>query len=230
MPILPAALLLAAAAAQPPAASPDTASPVYAEGRVLVLVPPRFPKEALARGEKGSVSVSARIRTDGQLEAIRIAAEPPNEAFESAVMDVAPFWRLQPRILSPSCQAAEGAATVTIWFEIEAGEPRVRFTPSPPPAGVAPPLIHRDRVPVRFVPPTYPTALAVHPRAPREAVHLVYLAVAADGAVTGVTVAPLLHYRDFEPHIAAAARQWKFAPQPERWCAEMELRFGLDPS
>lgn len=194
---------------------------------MLVMVPPEYPKEALARGLVGKVTVTGTIRTTGHLADIRIDASPPDSAFESAVMEVAALWRLQPRIVSPDCGASEAPARVTIWFEIAGGKPKVSFTPSPAPAGIAPPEIHRDRKPVRFTLPGYPRGLASHPRTPELIVQLVYLGVAADGSVTNVTVSPLFFNRDFEPHIVAAARHWKFAPQASSWCGEMELRFDL---
>ncbi len=224
---LVAALLAAFSLAAAPLEAQEPATPVYAEGRMLVMVAPEFPEKALARGESARVMVSGTIRTTGRLDNIRIEAKPPSEAFESAVMEVAHLWRLQPRIVSPECGATEAPARIELWFETADGKPKVSFTPSRPLTGTVTPEIFRDRKPLRFTLPRYPAVLARDPRTPKLVVQLVYLGVAGDGAVTNVTVAPLLFYRDFEPHIVAAARHWKFAPQDRSWCAELELRFDL---
>ena len=63
---------------------------------------------------------------------------------------------------------------------------------------------------MRTITPLYPPKFALDPKAPKSMVQVAYVAVAEDGAVTGVTVAPMLYYRDFEPYITSAVRQWKF--------------------
>jgi TonB family protein len=231
-PLLAALLLAANAAASPPATAPATAEPereklLYAEGRMLVLVAPRFPETAAAKGETGKVEVSGTIRTDGRLENVRVEATPPNPAFEIAVIDVLPLWRMQPRIATPGCEAADTEGHVTLWFEMDGGRPKVSYGTRPP-AIVRVPDLRNDRKPVKFVPPLYPQKLALEPNAPRAILQVAYVAVADDGSVTGVTVAPMLYYREFEPLLAAAVRQWKYAPQPGPWCAEVRFQMTLD--
>ncbi|HEX4944378.1 MAG TPA: energy transducer TonB [Usitatibacteraceae bacterium] len=208
------------------AAEPAPGKPVYGEGRMLVLVSPQFPAAALAKGETGKVDVFGTIRTDGSLENVRIETSPPNESFESAVMNVVPLWRLQPRIVTPDCGAASTKGQVTIWFELDGGKPKVSYGTRPPP-GTAPPAIHIDRRPIRTVTPNYPAKLAQDPKAPKSMVQVAYVAVAEDGAVTGVTLAPMLYYRDFEPNIVAAMRQWKFEQQVQAWCGEFEMVLAM---
>lgn len=230
-----AALLVAATGGGAPAGSPAPARPaapvpeklLYDEGRMLVLVAPRFPEPALAKGETGKVEVTGTVRTDGRLENVRVEGTPPNPLLEIAVIDVLPLWRLQPRIAMPGCEAAETEGRVTIWFDIEGGKPKVSYAARAP-AGAADPGIRTDRKPVRFVAPLYPQKLALDPKAPKAVLQVAYVAVAGDGAVTGVTVAPMLHYREFEPLLAAAVRQWKYAPQPSAWCAEVRFHMTLD--
>ncbi len=225
---LAAAPALAASEAQAPPATPPAAKPLYAEGRVVVLVAPKFPPAALQAGLKGRVDVYATVHTDGSLEGIRIEATPPLEPFESAVMAVAPLWRLQPRIDDRRCQAYETAGHVTIWFDIDKeGKPHVSYGAHVPP-GSTPSVIHADRQPVQMVNPLYPASLARNPRAPRSSLQVAYVAVSDDGSVTGITLAPALYYRDFEPLLAAAIRQWKFAPQPSRWCGEIQFNMTLE--
>lgn len=228
MPKFLAAFAAAAATAVPAlAAEPAPDKPLYAEAGMLVLVAPAFPREALAKGLTARVDVIGTVRTDGTLANVRLEANPPQEAFESAVMDVVPLWRLQPRITSPGCLAAETEGRVAIWFDLVNGAPKVSYGTSRPPAA-QPAEIRTDRKPVRMVAPLYPRKLAEDPRAPRAILQVAYVAVADDGAVTGVTVAPMLHYRDFEPLIAAAVRQWKYAPQPSPWCAEVRFHMSLE--
>lgn len=229
-----AAWLAAAATAMPAlAATPATApapapeKPLYQDAGMLVLVAPAFPKDQLAAGRTARVDVTATVRTDGTLQDIRLSANPPADAFATAVMDVVSLWRLQPRIVTPACMARETPARVAIWFDIVNGAPKVSYGTSRP-EGVAPAELHTDRQPVTMVTPLYPKRLLQDPNAPRAILQVAYVAVAEDGAVTGVTLAPMLHYRDFEPLIAAAVRQWKYAPQPRRWCAEVRFHMTLD--
>lgn len=219
-------LLAGACLASAPAATQAPGKLLYADGRMLVLVAPRFPKEALEKGQTATVDVFATIRTDGRPENVRIEANPPNESFESAVMDVVPLWRLQPRIVPPGCGAADTQGHVTIWFEIDRGKPKVSYATHPP-AGIAPADIHNDRRPVRTINPLFPPKLAQDPKAPKSMTQIAYVSIAEDGAVTGVTVSPMLYYRDFEPFISAALHQWKFEPQDSPWCGEFELVMTL---
>lgn len=233
LPAMVAAMLVAASpAAATQATETKTAAtqadkPMYAEGRMLVLVAPTYPKEALAKGLTATVNVSGTVRTDGLLEGVRIESTPPGEAFESAVMDVVPLWRLQPRIVTPGCGAEDTRGRVTIWFEIADGKQKVSYGTHPAGSG-APAEIITDRAPVRAVKPLYPRKLAQDPRAPKAILQLAYVAVSGDGDVTGVTVAPMLHYREFEPLLAAALRQWKYAPQERSWCAEVRFHMTLE--
>ncbi|HQZ45355.1 MAG TPA: hypothetical protein PK042_04525 [Usitatibacteraceae bacterium] len=223
---LAATFLAALSLASGGTAAQAPGKPLYAEGRMLVLVPPDFPRQALEQGRTAMVEVFGTIRTDGLLEGIRIEATPPIEAFESAVMEVAPMFRLQPRIDAATCGAFDTSGHVTFWFEIADAKPKVSYGVHAP-TGSAAPEIHVDRKPVHMVNPLYPARLARSPNAPREILQVAYVAVAGDGAVTGVTLAPMLHYREFEPLISAAVRQWKFAPQASRWCGEVSFNMTL---
>ena len=227
MPRSPAAKFLAAftlACATASAQAPG--KPLYAEARMLVLVPPVYPKQALEKGQAATVEGFGTVRTDGLLEGIRIEATPSLDAFESTVMEVAPMMRLQPRIDAATCGAYETSGHVTFWFEIVDGKPKLSYGAHVP-TGSAAAAIHVDRKPVHTVNPLYPAKLARSPNAPKESLQIAYVAVAADGAVTGVTLAPALYYRDFEPLLVAALRQWKYAPQPSRWCAEVRFNMAL---
>lgn len=194
---------------------------------MLILVSPTYPTDELAKGHGATVDVSGTIGTDGLLKNVRIEASPAGEAFEAAVMDVVPLWRLQPRIASPGCGAADTEGHVTIWFEIADGKPKVSYGTRPP-AGAVAPGIFTDRKPVHMVAPLYPKKLAADPKTPKAILQVAYVAVGDDGSVTGVTVAPMLYYREFEPLLWAAIRQWKYAPQDRPWCGEVRLQMGLD--
>lgn len=223
-----ASTLLAAASLLPAPAAAQVADKLYyAEGGMLVLLAPAFPKEALARGESATVTVAGNVQTDGRLEDVLIETVPPNAAFESAVRQVVPLWRLQPRIVSPGCGAAETAGRVTIWFEIEDGKPKVRYAATRP-AGLKP-EIRNDRPPVRAFAPKYPARFAVDPKTPKSVLQVAYLGVAEDGSVINVTLAPMLYYRDFEHDIVEAVRQWKYAPQALPWCGEAVFNLALEP-
>jgi hypothetical protein len=38
----------------------------------------------------------------------------------------------------------------------------------------------------------------------------------------------MLYYREFEPLIALAVRQWKYAPQDHPWCGETTFQLTLE--
>jgi TonB family protein len=200
----------------------------YVEGGMLVLLAPNYPKDALARGETATVTVFGTIQTDGRLENVRIEASAPSESFAVAVREAAQLWRMQPRIVPPGCGATETEGKVTIWFEIADGKPKVSYAAIPPAGAARTPAIHIDRKPVRSVAPQYPTKLAADPRTPKSLMQVAYVGVAEDGSVTNVTVAPMLYYREFEPLIALAVRQWKYAPQEQSWCGETTFQLTLE--
>jgi len=222
MTLLAATALLAA-----PAVAQVADKLYYAEGGMLVLLAPAFPKDALARGESATVTVAGTVQTDGRLEGVRIETSPPNAAFESAVRQVVPLWRLQPRIVSPGCGAAETDGRVTIWFEIEDSKPKVRYAATRP-VGLKP-EIRNDRPPVRAFAPKFPAKFAVDPKTPKSVLQVAYLGVAEDGSVINVSLAPMLYYRDFEQDIVEAVRQWKYAPQALPWCGEAVFNLALEP-
>jgi TonB family protein len=219
---------IAIAVAAPLAGAAETpARLLYAEGGLLVLVPPAYPPAALAGGKTATVEITGTVRTDGRLDHIGISSNPPDEAFESAVMDVAPLWRLQPRILTPGCGATETRGHVTIWFEIDRGKPKVSYGAHRP-VRVPAPEIHLDRQPQRLIAPRYPRELMERAKTPKTVLQVAYVAVSADGAVTGVTVAPMLYYRDFEPFLAEALRQWKYPRQESAWCGEVQFNLSQE--
>lgn len=211
-----------------PVAAKEADKLYYTEGGMLVLIAPAYPKASLARGETATVTVLGTIQTDGRLENVRIEAVAPNETFAEAVKRVARLWRLQPRIDAPTCGATETQASVTVWFEIENGKPKVSYSAASPQAAMAAPAIYNDRKPIRIIGPQYPPKLAADPKTPKSIMQLAYLGVAADGSVTSVTMAPMLYYREFEPQIVSAARQWKYVPQGEPWCGETVFQLTLD--
>ncbi len=226
------ALLPVAIAAQAPAASaPAPKAPEklkYVEGGMLVLLAPAYPREALALGETAVVTATGTIQTDGRLENLRFESSVLNEAFVTAVRDAARHWRMQPRIVPPQCNATETEGQVTFWFEIADGKPKVSYAVKPPPAGAAAAAIFNDRKPTQAIAPQFPPKLAADPKAPATVLQIAYVGVAASGDVINVTLAPALHYREFEPYISEALRHWKYAPQGEPWCAEAAFLMNRD--
>ena len=138
------------------------------------------------------------MRTDGGLDNASIDPGAGNEAFAAAVKTVVPLWRLQPRIDPSSMPRHRGKARVSLWFDIANGQPKVSYGTRAA-RGREAPDIRTDRKPDRMVAPLYPQKLAMDPNAPKAILQVAYVAVAEDGSVTGVTVAPMLHYREFEP-------------------------------
>lgn len=224
-------LACAPALAQGPAPAPEAPPRLrYAEGQVLVLLAPAYPKDAWVRGEHSQVDVVGTVQGDGTLRNPRVTSTPQNATFELAVMNVIKHWRFQPKVETPDCGFKETDAKLTLWFEIAGGKPKVSHSRGAPanPASVAiaPPDIVVGRIPQRGLLPPYPEKLAKATNKPGPLTQIAYLGVKADGSVASATLAPVLYYEDFQAPLYPALASWRFPPQPKAWCGEFELQFG----
>jgi protein TonB len=86
------------------------------------------------------------------------------------------------------------------------------------------PAVRKNVSPSHRVKPTYPrTAL-------RDGVSgkvIVWLRVAPDGSVTGLEIKESRPPRVFDAEVRRALMQWKFAPEPVGFIAEIEVEFNL---
>lgn len=222
--------LVALAASVGAAEDLKSVTPYYSEGQLLILIPPDYPADALARNETAAVEVSGRVLIDGSLQNMKLASSPPSPALEKAVRDVADNWRLHPRVGS-DCRMQEIETKVTIWFEIAGGKPKISYSllkPEP-----LDPALKKEinesalRSIRRKVRPRYPSRVAINRNAPDESLQVAYARVESDGRVSSVSVVPRLYYKSYEDEIVHALSRWEFEPSPKGFCAEIPVHFKL---
>lgn len=78
----------------PAAANPPAPAPVALQ--LLSAPPPRYPPLALRRRIEGDVTVVFTVRTDGSVDAPRVASAQPAGLFEDAALDAVRRWRFAP--------------------------------------------------------------------------------------------------------------------------------------
>jgi TonB family protein len=201
----------------------------YAEGQLLVLVAPDYPPEAVKKGETGSVIVDGKVKVDGRFDNPTLTVSPPSAALEDAVRGVLKYWRMQPR-LDRDCTFRETQARVTIWFDIDAGTPKVSYSrslaPAPDPALVEQ-MQQRYEILSRRE-PVYPWNVSRNPNAPGVAPQVAYVRVGPDGLVRNVRVAPKRYFGEFEEELVWSLKQWRFTPSAKGLCAEIPIDFRLN--
>ncbi len=101
-----------------PAANPSQASrlPATADaGPVPVSQPPpTYPREALRRGEGGTVRVTATIAADGSVERMDVAQSSGNRYLDRAALDAVRRWRFKPAMRNG--QPVSGTVVIPVNF------------------------------------------------------------------------------------------------------------------
>lgn len=75
--------------------------------RLQLVVPPVYPKDALARGETATIDVTARVRADGTMDFPIVHATPDQAAFQKAILEAVPYWLFQPPVDGDTCEPRE---------------------------------------------------------------------------------------------------------------------------
>ncbi len=83
------------------------------ETKLLKQIHPKYPKEALAGGTKGSVVVDVVIDKNGKPTSMKVLKGDP--VLAKAVLEVLPQWRWKPIRLNGT--AVEFESTITVNFE-----------------------------------------------------------------------------------------------------------------
>jgi TonB family protein len=222
----------AAAAAQLPTIAADASrKPYYVPGAPVVIASPDYPAAALAAGTTAQVEVAGTVQADGGFVPKRVAGS--SGAFEQSVREVLKFWRFIPAMDAGTCGFREHEAAYRVWFEIDAGKPKVSVSMVPRSADapawfLAPPQL--PRADARRS-PEYPRSMIRQNVA--YAILVAYVPVRRDGSTGEVTTLPGTHHPDFEAATIAALREWRFDP-PAGWpaerqvvCAEIPVEFRL---
>lgn len=94
-PAAPPATTAAAASPAPPVV-PSAPAPAPVALQLLSAPPPRYPPLALRRRIEGDVTVIFTVRTDGSVDAARVASAQPPGLFEDAALEAVRRWRFAP--------------------------------------------------------------------------------------------------------------------------------------
>ena len=149
-------------------------------GRLVRIVRPEYPPEALRTRQAGSVEIEGVVEGSGRIGHVTYKPNAPAaEAFVAALRGVVPFWQFAPNP-GPDCQPDGRTVSARVDFEIDAGQPRI-FVTQPAGRGAGGPAA---LAPLRTARPSYPRAMrmrAVEGRAYARA------DVDASGAVVAVS-------------------------------------------
>jgi protein TonB len=175
-----------------------------------------------------AIEVIKKPLTATIIEEIKVPPPPPPPPPPRKIVE--PPKTLQPYVPPPDVPVPTQTTepVISAVTAIAPTEPVVIAPPSPP--VVAPPqpkpAIRRGAVPIERVEPVYP----------REAIRdnissgkvVARLQVDEKGLVTNVTIVEANPRRVFDREVIRALSQWKFAPEGDRYIAEIEISFVLN--
>jgi len=102
----------------PPAPAPTTPRPVASADPVPVSSPsPRYPQDALRRGESGKVMVRIEVGPDGVPTAASIVESSQSRALDKAALDAVKRWRFSPAVADG--HPVVGSVVVPIEFNLD---------------------------------------------------------------------------------------------------------------
>jgi hypothetical protein len=181
-------------------------------GTAWLLTEPAYPKNALEKGLTGYVDVEARVTGTGELKEIEFKPGAPEaEAFVDALREPAKIWRFYGPI-GDDCLPSSERISSRVWFEIDAGKPRIFVSRGEHRMFYGPHL-----TPMKRVEPNYPRRMI---RDNREAILFARSEIDPSGKVIGVTATAFPRERaellfEFEKETRRALALWVFPPAPE---------------
>ena len=185
-------------------------------GMVTRVLPPDYPPAALARGQTGSVTVEGTIDRNDRLRKARLVADgdTPGE-FVAAVKDALAHWEFA-ATLDERCVPQEARYWTRIWFEIDAGRPKISIERLVPvDAKPAQPAFDPELVrPLRHVKPAYPRTMIN--RGEQGTIHA-RMTVEPDGTISAVETST--RHREEERRMLMreterTLREWRYPPMP----------------
>ena len=203
----------------------------------IAVVPPDFPKAALAAGQGAKIDLSGTILANGAFVRPKFASDVPQEAaFRKEIEDVIKFWIFFPSVDEVTCIASDVEKHVRVWFEIEGGKPKV---------SVSSPVVEPKTAPqpndayFEKRAPDFPRGRAVYPRSAAldRSIMGADISVLARvdhlGNVVDAWVAPSYSHRDFSYAALAATKRAVFRLKPgalkegETRCASLLYNFRI---
>jgi hypothetical protein len=238
--LMAGAVLPQVAVAQTPAETPSHADDPAKWGTVARVLPPEYPKEALASGVTGSVDVEGMVTGWGTLQDVEYhPRSDPAAVFVEPLKSVMPHWRFHPT-LGNDCMPRNVRVTTRVIFEVEQSKPKISVEHVRGNAGGGVP---RYPGPAFRPHPAYPAVLL---RAQVEARTYNMQIVNPDGDVVGVEskVFPLYRdsavtgedpqYREIVSHFeqanyrALTRRRYEAQPEgnlnPRKICAQLDYK------
>ena len=204
-------------------------------GTVEALIAPDYPREALRRGQTGSVVIRGTVSPHrGRLENIQYVPDrPESKVFVEAIEDLVPRWKFNPPV--KDCMPSDEIVTAEMSFEIDEGKPRIFLTRGAKPKGGS----------TGPSDPNYRILKRVNPGWPKDMLALgwtatVYSRIEIDNAgkvvgVTSRTYSPRVAYEEsldsFTKMAARTYKRWQFVPVADDFAphrsACYELQFVL---
>jgi TonB family protein len=137
----------------------QTGAPVVRLAEPLLIVSPRYPKNAPSDKKQVEVRVTGLITEKGDFGSPAYAANPGEDAFVEAVREVLPHWRFEPDIDNAACKPKAYEARLSIWFEMTGDGPSISGsmpTAAPQPRNLPPDAQHKRGILKRYPNMTYP--------------------------------------------------------------------------
>lgn len=103
----------------------QTGAPAVRLAEPLLIVSPRYPKDAPSGRKQVEVRVTGLVTEKGDFGSPAYAANPGEEAFVDAVREVLPHWRFEPDIDNAACKPKAYEARISIWFEMTPDGPSI---------------------------------------------------------------------------------------------------------
>lgn len=196
--------------------------------RVTLIVPPEYPKDALANGIGSVVDITVVVGLDGLIKEVqRVEATPNDPRFVDATREVLKFWRFR-NAISMRCEPIETVGDVRLTFSVVNGKEHISLSHRAAPANADPRKQTLQRTPPPLVSLNY-AELAKEARYPekarREGVQAdVWVRVTIDppsGTVVESESAHVVSYprrneNTFRAVSAFTMKSLKFVPVPQR--------------
>ena len=202
--------------------------------RPMIIVPPDYPKEALAKGIQATVDVNGTVTKDGFFANPRYSASVSDPSFEKEVHAVLKYWMFNAPIADEECAPKDGEVGLRVWFEIADGKPKVSISMAP---DTHPNFVRDDGArgyvkPTNRVQPIYPVRAIK--RNISGAIVVAVSKVGLDGKVQKVNFQNTRADETFYKASEHALRQWTYEVGPPEsfrdrpWvCVEHTLRYKL---
>lgn len=206
--------------------------------RPLLIVSPKYPKDAPPEKKRVEVQVKGKVTTQGNFASAVYSSREGDEVFVQALRDVLEMWRFIPAIDSQECKAKEHDATVFVWFDMNEDGPSISASMPPKKPGPASAEERKaPRKPLKYAPRKgpyidYPLRAL---RAGIEGTTMVLLKVKKSGEVETINILAYSPSDVFNEEVLSGLRELRYEPfdplvygrDSEAICAEVTVQFCM---